>query len=93
MSKRNDAVIAGTVVEVLTKATKMDASTGWDILNEILESACREAANPTIRNPARQRGLFKAIGELQEVLPNLADTRFTGGDLATVVPIALKSPA
>ena len=93
LGKRNEAVIASTVAEILGKAAKMDASTGWDVLNEVLESACREACNPAIRNSARQRGLFRAIGELQEILPNLADTRFTGGDLADIAPVALKSPA
>jgi len=93
LGKRNENVIAGTVAEVLGKAARMDSSTGWDILNEILETACREAANPVIRNTPRQRGPFKAVAELQEVLPNLADTRFMAGDLAETGPQALRSPA
>jgi len=60
----------------------MDISTGWDLLNEIREQACREASNSMIQNTPRQHGLFEAIGELQEILPNLVDTRFTSGDLA-----------
>jgi hypothetical protein len=93
LGNRNEAVIASTVAEVLGKAAMMDVSTAWDVLNEVLESACREACNPAIRNSARQRGLLKAIGELQEIRPALADTRFTCGDLADITPVALKSPA
>jgi hypothetical protein len=93
LGKRNEDVIAETVVGVVKKATRMDATMGWDLLSEILEQACREAANPAIRNSPKQRGLFKAIPELQEILPNVADTKFVAGDLAAVVPIALKSPA
>lgn len=92
LGKRNEAVIAGTVAEVLTKTSRMGATTGWELLDEVLEQAGREAANPVICNSARQRGLFKAIGELQEILPDLADTRFTGGDLADVTPQAVRSP-
>jgi hypothetical protein len=86
-------VIANTVIEVLQHALKADETTSWDHFNVVLEQACREAANPAIRNSPKQRGLFKAISELQEILPNLADTKFVAGDLATVMPIALKSPA
>ncbi|WP_445504797.1 hypothetical protein [Microvirga sp. G4-2] len=93
LGQHNEAVIAGTIIEVLERALKADETTGWDHFNIVLEAACREASNPAIRNSARQRGLFKAIGELQEVLPNLADTRFTAGDLADVTPMVVKSPA
>jgi hypothetical protein len=44
----------------------MDASTGWDLLDEVLEQACRDAANPEFGQAAR---LFRAISELKEVLP------------------------
>lgn len=93
LGKKNEAVIAGTVIEVLQQALKADEATGWDHFNVVLESACKEAGNPTIRNSARQRGLFRAISDLQEVLPRLLDTRFIGGDLAEIAPVALKSPA
>jgi hypothetical protein len=92
LGKRNETVIAGTVAEVLTKAARMNATRGWDVLDEILEPICKETANPVIRNSPRQRGLFQAISELQEVLPRLADTSFTAGDLAGITPMTLKSP-
>jgi len=41
LGKRNETVIAGTVAEVLEQALRMDASTGWDLLNEVLESTCK----------------------------------------------------
>lgn len=92
LRKRNEAVMAGAIATVLTKASSTNATTGWELLDEILEQAGLEAANPVICNSARQRGHFKAVGELQEILPDLADTRFTGGDLADVTPQAVRSP-
>jgi hypothetical protein len=86
-------VIANTIIEVLQHTLKSDETTSWDHFNVVLEQTCRDAANPAIRNTAKQRGLFKAIGELQEVLLRLVDTRFIGGDLADAIPQALKSPA
>jgi len=53
----------------------------------------RGAYKPVTRKTARQRGLFRVISELQEILPNLIDTRFVAGDLANATPMALKSPA
>jgi len=87
------ATINGTVVEVLEKVVKMDASTGIAPLYDAIEAACREAIKPGMRETPRQHGLLKAIAELEAILPGLIDTRWVAGDLATVTPEVLRSPA
>ena len=87
------ATIAGTVVEVLEKVVKMDASTGVAPLYDAIEAACREAIQSGMRETPRQHGLIKAIAELEAILPGLHDTRWVAGDLANVEPRVLRSPA